>query len=430
MKHIALYLIFTTSSLLLTGQAFSYGDNSKYDGVFSLQKQTFSIEHQGKVGAQFNVFDSERKNFMDVLVREIRYGLTMKSGEVSQVDLEFSFGSYKEPVTVRKATLGFKVFNTRARSNESYQGILAIGRYRPDGADGYGGDATSTPNGYDFMDGLFFTQSIEFHRGLNTNILIGFGNNLAVFNQYDSEIHSLSKTIITKSLTLKKAFIAGLDVSKVIGPGALRFKAYGAMMNDAPNSIKGVYAGTPDVSYPGGFKVEMVQDLVHLEGSLGWEHDKWITAGVFGEFSTINKERRVNDIDSEFSGKYAYDPVKGAKKTTFMNVGFGVRGNTSKFMHSLLESGDTLTYGLAYVYKYAKNSKHLNDDGTFSYNDENRNQITAGFGYQASSGMTLELNWKFEKSGGNNKYLFKNDNGITGKEDTNQQAYLKATYKF
>ena len=113
-----------------------------------------------------------------------------------------------------------------------------------------------------------------------------------------------------------------------------------------------------------------------------------------------------------------------------MNVGFGVRGNTSKFMHSLLESGDTLTYGLAYVYKYAKNSKHLNDDGTFSYNDENRNQITAGFGYQASSGMTLELNWKFEKSGGNNKYLFKNDNGITGKEDTNQQAYLKATYKF
>ena len=61
MKHIALYLIFTTSSLLLTGQAFSYGDNSKYDGVFSLQKQTFSIEHQGKVGAQFNVLTAKEK---------------------------------------------------------------------------------------------------------------------------------------------------------------------------------------------------------------------------------------------------------------------------------------------------------------------------------------------------------------------------------
>ena len=173
---------------------------------------------------------------------------------------------------------------------------------------------------------------------------------------------------------------------------------------------------------------------MHLEGSLGWEHDKWITGGVFAEYSTIDKRRDTNNKDKDGNpigtgGKYSYKRVDSIeKKTTFMNVGLGIRGNTSKFMHSLLESGDTLTYGLAYVYKNAKNSRSLDTDENVIYKDEIRNQITAGIGYQAASGMTLELNWMTEKS--NNKKLFKDDNGKVGQKDIRHQAYLKATYEF
>ena len=439
-KKIAINSLFASSAILAAGQAFSYEDNPNY-GEFSLKKLPVSIEHHGKIAAQLNAFDSERKNYGDVLVRDARYGLTLKAGKVTQADIEVGFSNYRgvapqgnalgaiDAITVRKATVDFKILDTKTHSAGGYQTTLTLGRNRPGGADGYGVDATSTPNGYDFMDGIFLSQGMEFHGGLNANILLGVGNSLAVFNQYDTEIHSLSKAIITKSLTLKKAFIAGVDVSKEMGPGALNLKLYGAIMNDAPNSLTSeFYAGKPNVDYPGGFKVDNVQNLMHLEGSLGWDHDKWITAGVFGEFSTIDDTRKVKDDGSEKSGKYAYGPTIG-KKITFMNVGFGVRGNTSKFMHSLLESGDTLTYGLAYVYKNAKNI--FNKD-TPTYNDETRNQITAGIGYQAASGMTLEFNWMTEKATGDNNKLFRNDKGQGGKDgkDMRHKAYLKATYEF
>lgn len=435
-KNIAINSLFASSSILAAGQALSYEDNPNY-GEFSLKKLPVSIEHHGKIAAQFNAFDSERKNYGDVLLRDARYGLTLKAGKVTQADIEIGFNNYRgvplkadnlsatDTIAVRKATVDFKILDTKTHSAGGYQTTLTLGRNRPGGADGYGVDATSTPNGYDFMDGIFLTQGMEFNGGLNANILLGVGNNLAVFN-HDTEIHSLSKNVITKSLTLKKAFIAGVDVSKEMGPGALNLKLYGAMMNDAPNSINGtIYAGTPDVDFPGGFKVNAVQDLMHLEGSLGWEHDKWITGGVFAEYNTIDNARTVDaNNPGPQDGNYNYNDVPDFKKIKIMNVGFGVRGNTSKFMHSLLESGDTLTYGLAYVYKLAD----FGDDKT----KEVRNQITAGIGYQAASGMTLELNWMTEKATGDNDKLFRNDKGQGGNDgkDMRHKAYLKATYEF
>ena len=359
-----------------------------------------------------NLMDSTRQNAPDFGIKRVRLGVDssyQRFGAGVEIGFDYhdeSMGLKSNGLIIRKADLYGDLVSDMKADNSGYQLRSYLGRHRPDGADGIGPDAASTPNGYDFMDGFFLENKI----GLGSTVLglqLGAANNMAFYDFNQNNI-SASSIAVPNSPSRSMAYYAGFTTTTTLADNdEIRFRLFYA--GGTNQTVQQLANG----SYPGSQQIQAVADLMHIEGSLAYDR-KWWGANIWFELDKAGKMKVPNpNAGAPLGGRYVYTTPTSTELAAASNqnvfngntyvYGIGAKSDSSRFLHSMIASQDALTLAGAVVFKQVDTNSV--DKYHLSYYE-----TTLGLGYQTKNKVfSLELNGAYIFA---NHKLFANSSGL------------------
>ena len=389
---------FCLVSLIFVNPLFLIAASEKTLESRSKNSDQLTIKPSGIAKGAFHFLDSSRKNTPDFGFQKVWIGIDsayQRFGGGVQIGYNFhdiELGSNSNGIIVRKADLYADLISKTDSQNFGYNLRANMGRYQPKGADGIGPDIASTPDGYDFMDGIFLENEI----GLGKTTLgvdLGVANNMAFYDYTQTNVSNaafLGTTSISKSL----AYYAGLMITTQLeGEAEFRFRTFYAGSSRQP--IQRVING----AYPGSQQVQAAADLTHIESSLAYQNSSW-GGNVWFE---LNKATGLKVPDSgqgsPLGGNYVYinpdsSQLAAANDTPLFNGGtyvYGItaKGNSSSFLHSMLVPEDALTLAGAVAFKQISTN-------SLSRLNVNYYELSLGIGYTTkNNNFFIELNGQY-----------------------------------
>ncbi len=392
-----------------------------------------------KIASRYSLWDSYRKNQMDVFGSTARFGLNYRYKNIFAT-LEVQAGNPSEAYTntssqgyattngreslfnVRRANVGLDVYKSDPASVS-----FVFGRDRIVSSIVYGPDAmveniaTNLDNisSLTSSDGIGLKYAGKFDFGM-INFGIGSYNNLAAATQStgsgwfgNSSLVVGDNSFNSSPKTQSRAIQANLNADITAGDGVVEARVgYGSQTN-AVNKITTTTTSTTDSSgvtttvYTNTYKVF---DVTNTEASLGYNYmNSALRGGVWYQSVTTSKSQTgvlgaTNNIDN-------YTASTTDDSQTINTVGVGVTGNSKLWgMSDLLTTGDVLTYSLAY--QNANGQLVSGGGGTTGVTKFTNSTLTTDFynvgvGYQLEK-FALEFNYAMINA---SKEIYTDNNG-------------------
>jgi len=417
----------------------------------------------GLIVARLSLLDTTRQNNLDMTSQVLRlngkythdkfmgiFELGINGNDRAPSDLAQSVNTTSETVAVggtpnqvgiRKAEVQYALFMDKTDAG-MHSLSLGMGRFRPGGADTYGGDTVTgafsyTTSGYSSEDGirLLYNNSALAFGSLNAAVAYSTAMPISLFwgkaSGDDAKIEMFSPvggnapSISGKGQVFQTSNATGISDSRAIvvnlggtfhaGPGDVEVKAY---YGTQANAIVGYTAAAADRSTPA---VYAARDIAYYELSGGYNLQNNLKAGFWytsGEFSKV----KIQDPTTAATAgrKLSYNPGSGPSDN-YVQAGLGVNGN-SKFwgMGHLATENDMLTFGAAYqLYMHRQSGDGARAAGDSAKNDVKLINLAAGY---AMDKFRTELNFNFFTA--SNKVFPK---GSGGTSTSMNNIYLMAT---
>lgn len=355
MKKTALKSAALLSSVIVSGVAMAQATNVD-PAAAKKEDAAKTVIPYGLFQTYVNIHDSQRQNTPDFTAITARFGLKVTEGIVrGQIETQvlgphkFDLNRYSSSLDAAPAESNNGIVLRRADVGLVFPTDTSVyfGRVRPGGADGWGVDASATPDQYGASDGVLLVQKIAISEGNSVDLKLAALNDLGVYRGADVSTRNQTNDEF-------RALLAGVNANVAGVKAALFYQWKKDQLSAVAKPAVDDDAATADVNEAKAEVRETVNDRGHLEASLGYDTDG-IGGGVWYQRHFRGKRKEVESNqggNKKIRTAIAPENVQDNEAVSAYNLGVGVNGDSSLFgVTDLLMTGDKLTFGASYVFK-------------------------------------------------------------------------------